>query len=75
MHHLLAYADDSNIVGQKVDIIKKNTEAILVASNEVGLEVNPEKTDYMLMSHSQKIGQKHSIKVANRSFGDMAKYI
>jgi hypothetical protein len=41
---------------------------------EIGLEVNPEKTKYMLMSHSQKIGQKHSIKIANRSFENVAKF-
>jgi hypothetical protein len=63
----LAYADDVNVVGE-------NTEALLNASKEVGLEVNPEKTKYMLMSRRQKIGQKHSIKVANRSFEDVAKF-
>jgi hypothetical protein len=26
------------------------------------------------MSHSQKIGQKHSIKIANRSYEDVAKF-
>jgi hypothetical protein len=36
--------------------------------------VNPEKTEYMLMSRSQKIGQKCSIKIANRSFEDVAKF-
>jgi hypothetical protein len=36
--------------------------------------VNQEKTKYMLMSHSQKIGQKHSIKIGNRSFEDVAKF-
>jgi hypothetical protein len=36
--------------------------------------VNPEKTKYMLMSRSQKTGQKHSIKIANRSFEDVAKF-
>jgi hypothetical protein len=35
--------------------------------------VNPEKTKYMLVSRSQKIGQKHSMKIANRSFEDAAK--
>jgi hypothetical protein len=34
--------------------------------------VNPEKTKYILMSRSQKIGQKHSIKLANRFFEDLA---
>jgi hypothetical protein len=36
-------------VGKNLDIIKKNTEALLDASKEFGLDVNPEKTKYMLM--------------------------
>jgi hypothetical protein len=57
-----------------MDTIKKNTEALLDASKEVSLEANSEKTKYMLISRSQKIGQKHSIKTANRSFEDVAKF-
>jgi hypothetical protein len=72
IHQILAYADDVNIVGGNIDIIKKNTEALLDANKEVGLEVNPEKI--MLMSPSQKIGQMHSIKIVNRSFEDEAKF-
>jgi hypothetical protein len=36
--------------------------------------VDQEKTKYILMPHTQKIGQKHSIKIANRSFEDVAKF-
>jgi hypothetical protein len=43
-HQLLAYSDNVNIVGENIDTIQKNTNAILDASKEVVLEVNPEKT-------------------------------
>jgi hypothetical protein len=51
----------------------KNTEAILEDSSKVCLQVNSEKTKYMLVSRCQKEGQKHSIKIANKSFDDAAK--
>jgi hypothetical protein len=72
-HQLLAYADDVNIVGENIDTIQRNTEALLDASKEVGLEVNPEKTKYMLVSRCQKAGQRQSIKIGNRSFESVAK--
>jgi hypothetical protein len=73
----LAYADDVNIVGEIIDTIRKNREALLDASKEVGIEVNPEKTKYILMSCSQRTGHKYSIKIANKCFEDVAncKYI
>jgi hypothetical protein len=50
-----------------------NTEALLDAGKEVGLEVNSEKTKYMLMSR-KKARQKHGIKIVNRSFEGVAKF-
>jgi hypothetical protein len=50
-HQLLAYADDVILQGGNIDAIKKNTETLIEAIKEVGLEVNTERTKYMLQSH------------------------
>jgi hypothetical protein len=47
-HQLLAYADDVNLLGDNMDTIKKSTETSTDASKEDGLEVNAEKTKYMV---------------------------
>jgi hypothetical protein len=73
-HQRLAYADDVNVVGDKIDIIQKNTDALLCANMKVCLEVNPENTKYMLVSRCQKARQRQSIKIANRSFETVAKF-
>jgi hypothetical protein len=70
-HQLSAYADDVNVVEENIDIIQRNTKALLDAGKEFGLEVNPEKT---LVSRCSKAGQRQSIKRANRSFEDVAKF-
>jgi hypothetical protein len=36
-------ADDVNLLGDNIDAIKKNTDTLIVASKEVGLEINVEK--------------------------------
>jgi hypothetical protein len=46
-HQLLAYADNVNLLGDNIDTMNKNTETLIDASKEVGLEVNVEKTKYI----------------------------
>jgi hypothetical protein len=48
-HQFLAYAD-VNLLGDNMDTIKKNTETLIDASKEVGLEIKIEKTKCMLVS-------------------------
>jgi len=48
-HQLLVYADDVNVLGGSIYTVMKNTEALVVASKETGLEVNANKTKYMVM--------------------------
>jgi sorting nexin-29 len=65
---LLVYAGDVNIMGGSVHTVKENTEALLVDSKEIGLEVNADKTKYMFTSRDQNAGQSHSIKTDSSSF-------
>ena len=55
-------------MGGSIHTIKKNTEALLVISMEIGLEVKVDKTKYVVMSPDQNAGQSHNIKFDNSSF-------
>ena len=63
---LLVCADDVNLLGGSVHTIRKNTEALLITSKEIGLEVNAEKTKYMVMSRDQNAGQNGNIQSGNK---------
>jgi len=54
-----------NILGGSVHTtrIEEETETLVVASKETGLEVNADKTKYMITSQDQNAGQNHNIKI------------
>jgi hypothetical protein len=54
--------------GDNIDTINKNTQTLIETSKEVGVEVNVEKTKYMLVSRDHNAGQNREIKIGNRSF-------
>ena len=66
-HQLLLYAADVNILGRSIHTMKENAKALKVASKETGIEVNVDKTKYMIMCQDQNAGQSHNVKIG-RSF-------
>jgi hypothetical protein len=73
-HQLLVYADDVNLLGDNINTTIKSAEALSDISKEVGLEVNADTTKHMLIFCHQNAGQNHNIKIANRSFENVAKF-
>jgi hypothetical protein len=65
-HQLLAY-DDVNLLGD-------NIETLIDFSKEVGLEINVEKTKYMLLSRQQNVSQNRDIRIANRSYENVSQF-
>jgi len=64
-HQLLVYADNVDILGGRVRTVQENAEALVVASKEIGIDVNVGKTKYMVMSGEQNAGRIHKIKTDN----------
>ena len=62
-HQLLAYADDSNILGGSIYTLKENAEALVAATRETELEVSAGETKYMVMSRDQNAGQNHGVRI------------
>ena len=48
-HQVLVYADDVNTMGRSVHTVEENKGATVVANKEIGLEVNDDKTKYMVI--------------------------
>ena len=44
-----------------IHTVKENAEALVVATKEIGLEVNAYKTKYMVMSREQTAGLSHTV--------------
>jgi GTP-dependent phosphoenolpyruvate carboxykinase len=65
----LVYADDINLLGDSKNTIKENTKTFSEARRDIGLEINAEKTKYMIMSRHQD-----RTRTANESFESVAKF-
>jgi hypothetical protein len=65
---ILAYVDGVNILAGSIRAVKENAEALVMSAKEIGLEVNADKSKYMVMSRDQNAGRTHSMKFDNSSF-------
>jgi hypothetical protein len=70
----LVYADGVNLLGDSVNTIKENSETLLEASRDIGLEINAENTKYMIMSHHPNSGWNQNIRIDNELFENVAKF-
>ena len=70
-HQLLVYTEGVNILGGSVHTRKKNTVAL---SKEIGLDVNVDKTKYLVMSRDQNAGRSQNIKTDNSSFESVEEF-
>jgi hypothetical protein len=66
---LLVYADDVSLLGNNTDTIKK--ENLIDVSKQVGLEVNSDKTKYMLLSRHQNAEQNHDGRTGSKCSENM----
>jgi hypothetical protein len=66
----MVYADDVDILGGsiRVHIVRENRETVVITSKEFGLDVNADKTKYVVMSRDQNAGRSHYMKMDNSSF-------
>jgi hypothetical protein len=69
----LIYADDVNLLGNSVNAIKENSETLLEASRDIGLEINGEKMKYMIISCHPNSGQNQNM-IAKELFESVAKF-
>ncbi|KAJ4438598.1 hypothetical protein ANN_14545 [Periplaneta americana] len=56
------------MLGENPQTIRENAEILVEASKAIELEVNPEKTKYMIMSRDQNIIRNGNIKIGDLSF-------
>ena len=73
-HQVLFCADDINILEGAVHTVKENAEALVVANNEIGLEVNADKTKYIVIFSDQNARRNQNINIDNISFERMEEF-
>jgi hypothetical protein len=61
-------------LGGNIGTIKKNTEILIDPSEEVGVEVITEKTEYILLPFHQNVGKNNNLQIAKELFENVAQF-
>ena len=64
----VVYADDVNMLGENFQTVRENIEIFIKVSKDISLEVNSEKTKYMITSRHQSVVHNQNIVIENLSF-------
>lgn len=68
---ILGFADDLDIIGRNMEVVKENFVALERKGSDLGLKVNDTKTEYMIITHSNRPREQnvqinaHTFKVVN----------
>jgi len=75
--HQLLNADDVKILDEGIHTVKKNKEVLVFSSKEIGLEIDADKSKYMVIFRDQNARGSHKIKIDNSSIErmDQLKYL
>jgi hypothetical protein len=61
-------------LGGRLRTVKENPVHLVFATKEIGLEVNADKTKYMVMSRDRNAGRDDSVKIKNSSIERVEKF-
>jgi hypothetical protein len=67
-NQILVYANGTCFLGHRINTANENTETLLEDSRDVGLEINTEKTKYMIIYPHRNSRQNQNIRIGNESF-------
>ena len=74
MNQLFVYADDVDLIGDDIDALQSNSEVLVEACDEIGLQVNVEKTKYMITSRNTENEGYRYITIKNENIEKVNKF-